>query len=472
MNNQTTRRPNNKRPTRSAQAKGYNKQTAHVQARRDGQPLIFGWGGHLNRTQKTQIQRLAVWSFIAFITLIIVVIFAAFWTNFNVVIPNLSIANVNGQTISQATYRKMVALEGQISENKFKGKTGLRAQEATVKTQETNAQKAVTSDTTAVTNLNKQIAALSATSSQHATLAQQLSDAKTKQTQDQKVLTNYTNQYTSLSNQESLQEQLFTQSQVANDSVEWLQEDLLIQNWLKNQSSAVQNQVNPSSSAVTNALNSFKANLPTGTTYNNFLQTSNVSDADMHSAMTVITRRNNMQTYEASQIKSPARQVDARAITFSTPADAQKYLKQIQAGTDFATIAKAQSVDSATKTKGGELGWLANGQYMLNDGSNIGVTIDNWITDPSRTVNQLSPVLTENGTYHVVQIENIDPARAVDSTTLTALQQNALKYWVAEQKAHGANVSAPDSSILLNTANMPSWLPQSAPTTPTAVAAG
>lgn len=109
---------------------------------------------------------------------------------------------------------------------------------------------------------------------------------------------------------------------------------------------------------------------------------------------------------------------------------------------------------------------------MLNDGSNIGVTIDNWITDPSRTVNQLSPVLTENGTYHVVQIENIDPARAVDSTTLTALQQNALKYWVAEQKAHGANVSAPDSSILLNTANMPSWLPQSAPTTPTAVAAG
>lgn len=43
MNNQTARRPDNKRPTRSAQqAKGYSKQTAHVQAVRDGQPLIFG----------------------------------------------------------------------------------------------------------------------------------------------------------------------------------------------------------------------------------------------------------------------------------------------------------------------------------------------------------------------------------------------------------------------------------------------
>jgi parvulin-like peptidyl-prolyl isomerase len=472
MNNQTARRPANKRPARSAQAKGYNKQTAHVQARRDGQPLIFGWGGHLNRTQKIQLQRLAVWSFIAFILLIIVVVFAAFWTNFNVVIPNLSIANVNGQNISQSTYRKMVALEGQISANKFKGKTGLRAQQATMKTKETNAQKVVTSDGDAITKLNKQIAALPAKSDQLATLNTQLSTAKAKQTQDQKTLTDYTNQYTSLSNQESLQEQLFTQSQVANDSVEWLQEDLLIQNWLKTQSSTVQNQVNPNSSAVTKALTNFKANLPTGTTYDSFLKTSSVSDGDVQSAMTVILRRNNMQTYEAAQTKSPARQVDARAITFATTADAQKYLKQIKAGTDFATIAKAQSVDSNTKAKGGELGWLANGQYMLNDSSNIGVTIDNWITDPSRTVNELSPILAENGTFHIVQIEKIDPARAVDSTTLTALKQNALKYWVAEQKAHGSKVSTPDSTILLNPANMPSWLPQSAPSTATAVATG
>jgi parvulin-like peptidyl-prolyl isomerase len=472
MNNQTARRPDNKRPTRSAQTKGYNKQTAHVQARRDGQPLIFGWGGHLSRAQKTQLQRLAVWSFIGFIILACFIVFAAFWTNFNVVVPNLSVANVNGQTISQSSYRKMVALEGQISANKFKGKNGLRAQEDTTKTQETNAQKAVTTDKTTITNLNKQISALPANSSQRAGLETQLTAATAKQTQDNKNVTSYTNQYTSLSNQESLQEQLFTQSQVASDSVEWLQEDILIRNWLKNQSAAVQNQVNPSSSEVTQALNNFEANLPTGTSYSSFLQTSNVSNGDMQAAMTVITRRNNMQNYEASQITSPARQVDARAITFATTADANKYLKQIKAGANFATVAKAESVDSTTKASGGELGWLANGEYMLNDGSNIGVTIDNWIMDPSHTVNEISPVLSENGTYHIVQIEKVDPSRAIDSTTLSSLKTNALKYWVAEQKANGAKVSDPDSTIMLNTSNMPSWLPASAPSTPTAVAAG
>jgi parvulin-like peptidyl-prolyl isomerase len=472
MNNQTARRPDNKRPTRSAQTKGYNKQTAHVQARRDGQPLIFGWGGHLSRAQKTQLQRLAVWSFIGFIIIACFIVFAAFWTNFNVVVPNLSVANVNGQTISQSSYRKMVALEGQISANKFKGKNGLRAQEDTTKTQETNAQKAVTTDKTTITNLNKQISALPANSSQRAGLETQLTAATAKQTQDNKNVTSYTNQYTSLSNQESLQEQLFTQSQVASDSVEWLQEDILIRNWLKNQSAAVQNQVNPSSSEVTQALNNFEANLPTGTSYSSFLQTSNVSNGDMQAAMTVITRRNNMQNYEASQITSPARQVDARAITFATTADANKYLKQIKAGANFATVAKAESVDSTTKASGGELGWLANGEYMLNDGSNIGVTIDNWIMDPSHTVNEISPVLSENGTYHIVQIEKVDPSRAIDSTTLSSLKTNALKYWVAEQKANGAKVSNPDSTIMLNTSNMPSWLPASAPSTPTAVAAG
>lgn len=314
--------------------------------------------------------------------LVIVIVFAAFWTNFNVVIPNLSVANVNGQTISQDSYRKMVALEGQLSQNKFKGVNGLRAQEAAMKTKQTNAQKAVTTDTTNITNLNKQINALPANSSKKADLEAQLATATAKKTQDTKDVTNYTNLYTSLSNQESLQEELFTQSQVANDSVEWLQEDVLIRNWLKTQSPAIQNQINPSSNAVTNALNSFKANLPSGTTYSSFLQTSNVSDGDMQAAMTVITRRANMQTYEASLITTPTRQVDARAITLATQADAQKYLKQIQGGANFATIAKAQSVDSNTKTKGGELGWLANGEYMLNDGSNLGVTIDNWIMDP------------------------------------------------------------------------------------------
>ncbi len=52
MKSQTVRRPENKRSARSTKSRRYNKQTAHVEARRDGKPLIFGWGGHLSHNEK------------------------------------------------------------------------------------------------------------------------------------------------------------------------------------------------------------------------------------------------------------------------------------------------------------------------------------------------------------------------------------------------------------------------------------
>ncbi len=46
------RRPENQR---SAKPKRYHKQTARVEARRDGKPLIFGWGKHLSHKEKVKI---------------------------------------------------------------------------------------------------------------------------------------------------------------------------------------------------------------------------------------------------------------------------------------------------------------------------------------------------------------------------------------------------------------------------------
>ncbi|GER87509.1 hypothetical protein KDW_16710 [Dictyobacter vulcani] len=143
MNNQTARRTEKQQPARSAQTKNYTRQTAHVEARRDGQPLIFGWGGHLTRTQKTQLQRLGIWSFIGLIILLVIAVFVGYWINLNVIIPNQPIASVDGKSIPQSDYHKLVALQGQISENQIKGKNGLRAQADTAHTQSTNQQKTV-----------------------------------------------------------------------------------------------------------------------------------------------------------------------------------------------------------------------------------------------------------------------------------------------------------------------------------------
>ncbi|GHO86762.1 peptidylprolyl isomerase [Dictyobacter formicarum] len=463
MKNQTARRPDNKRPTRSAQTKQYTKQTAHVEARRDGQPLIFGWGGHLTKAEKTQLQRLAVWSFIGLIVAIVIVVFVGYWINLNVVIPNQPVASVNGQSIPQSDYHKLVALQGQLSENQIKGKNGLRAQTDDAHTKSLNEQKTIDAATKSVDDLTKQLKALPANSSQRPDLQKQLDAAQAKQADATKIKQGYDNQYSSLSQQETVQEQLFTQSQIGTTSAQWLQEDIVIRNWLSQQGPDLQNKINPSSSAVTKALDDLKANLPAGKSYSKFLSDSNVSDSDIQSMMTLKLRRDNMQNYLASLITSPERQVSARAITVATEKDANSILSQLKAGADFHTLASQKSLDNNTKSKGGELGWLAPGQYMLDDGSNIAATVDDWLMDPGRKDNEFSPVLKENGTFHVLQYETSDPSRAVDAAKLKALKDNALKYWIETQKVKGTQFSEPDSNKLFDASNMPSWIPASPP---------
>ncbi|GCE26155.1 hypothetical protein KDA_16390 [Dictyobacter alpinus] len=463
MNNQTTRRAEKQQPTRSAQTKKYTRQTAHVEARRDGQPLIFGWGGHLTRTEKTQLQRLGIWSFIGLIVLLVIAVFVGYWINLNVIIPNQPIASVDGKSIPQSDYHKLVALQGQLAENQLKGKNGLRAQADNAKTQSTQQQKAVDDAKKTVDDLTKKLKALPANSSQRADLQKQLDTAKTKQSDAEKQKATTDGSYNNLTQQATLQESLFTQSQIGTTSAQWLQEDLVISKWLNSQSSAIQNKINPSSSAVTKALNDLKANLPKGKSYDKFLSDSNVSDGDIQTMITLKLRRDNTQNYLASQITSPARQVNARAITVATEKDANDILKQLKAGGDFHKLASAKSVDNNTKAKGGELGWLAAGQYMLDYGSNIGATVDNWLMDPARQNNQFSPVLKENGTFHVLQFEGSDASRDIDANKLKQLKDNALKHWIETQKAKGVKFGDPDSTKLFDASNMPTWIPASPP---------
>jgi parvulin-like peptidyl-prolyl isomerase len=466
MTSQTTRRPeDNKRPVRPPKtSRRYTKQSAiHVEARRDGQPLIFGYGSHLTKTQKTQLQRLAVWVFIGLIALGVIIVFAGFWINFNIITPNLPIANVNGQNIPQSEYHKLVAVKGQLEANKVKGKNGLRTQVDNAQQAVNDAQKTVNTAQNKVNDLNKQIKALPANSSQRPDLETQLSTVQAQLSTAQTQLKQDQTAYNTVNQQDQLEETLDTQQQMETESVQWLQEDLVISNWLNTQSSGIQNKINPTSSQVAKAINDLKANLPKDTSYQQFLSSSNISDSDVQWAMGLIQRRNNMQNYLADQITSPTRQVLVRGITLSTQKDAESVLKQLQGGADFATLAKQKSLDSNTKSKGGELGWLAPGQYMLNDASNLSANVDKWISDPSRTVNQLSPVIPDNGTYHILQIEQIDPSHAISSTDLTALQNNALKYWIEIKKSNGTKFGNPDSTKMADPSNVPSWIPASGP---------
>jgi len=456
------RRPENQRSNKS---KKYYKQTAHIEARRDGKPLIFGWGKHLSRSEKVKIQKRATWAFAGLVSLIIVGIIVGFWINYNIIIPGLPVTSVNGHQISQSQYRKMVAVKTQLEINKLYGLHGLVAQSNDLQKQDAAQLKTINDLTKQVDDLNKQIKALppgpgqqrTNLNNQLKTVQQQLSDAQAvHQSLSQQI--NDFNQNTI-----PLEKQILTQPQITSDSVTWLQDDELIREWLATQSPAVQNQVNPSSSDINKALNDLKANLPAPGSYSNFLSQMNISNDDVIAMLTVTTRNDKMQTYLASRVVSPAYQVLARSMTIDTEANARSILQQLQQGADFGKLAKAKSQDSTTASSGGSLGWLVRGQYAEKEGTGV---VDNWLFDPSRKLNELSPILKENGSFHIVQILGFDPARAIDPNVVQTLKVNALSNWVVEQQAlPTTRITAPDQTKLLDPMNLPptSLLPASAP---------
>ncbi len=469
MTSQTARRPSQQRSSRTNKTKKYVRQTAHVEARRDGKPLIFGWGGHLSHSEKNLIKRRAIWAtFIAFAAIIIFV-FVAFWVNINVITPNLAITSVNGQSITQADYRKMLAVKTQLELNKLNGPNGLNAQSSKLTSQANTEKQNVTNLTNQVNNLTKQVNSAPAGSSQKASLQKQLDTAKNQLSAAQKQYNSTESQYQTLTvTTIPNEQQLFTQSQYGNDSAHALQYNVLIVNWL-NAHPDVRAKVEPSASSINAALNNLKANLPKGTTYSSFLNSDHLSDSDVRAMLTILQRNTNMQNYLASQIKSPAYQVEARAITLSTQQDAQSVLKQLQHGANFATLAKQKSVDQNTKNKGGDLGWLAQGQYTQNYADNVSAVVDNWLFAPGRKVNELSPILSENGTWHIVQITAIDPSRPIAKSTLQSLQSNALTAWLLSQEALPSTKITPiNQTMLMDSNNMPPGLPAGAPAvTPT-----
>lgn len=466
MNSQTVRRPENKRPARSNKSKPrYSKQTARFEGKRDGKPLIFGWGGHLSHKEKEQFQRRATWGAAIAVASIIVVVLVGFWVNFNIIVPNLSITSVNGHSITQSLYRKMVAFKTELAENQLSGPKGLTAQRDSLRKVVANDQKAVDDTTTKITTLNTQLTALkpgSSTQAQRTQLNSQIKALGMQLSKDDATLNTDTGKVTDFT-QNVIPNALsiFNQPQIANDSIAWLQNDELIREWLATQSSSIQAKVNPTSSAVASALTAFKANIPKTSSYNDFLNRDGVSDSDVQDIMTIYLRRGNMQSYLASQIVSPAYQVLAREMTIDTMAHAKQFLTQLKNGADFGKLAKANSLDTRTAPSGGSLGWIARGQYAQTYNS---ATIENWLFSPTRYINELGPVFTENGTFRIIQLLGIDPVRAIDATTLPVLQTNALSNWLLEQQALPSNnITTADQNMLLDTANMPPGLPLTAP---------
>lgn len=135
-----------------------------------------------------------------------------------------------------------------------------------------------------------------------------------------------------------------------------------------------------------------------------------------------VIRKKLLEKFTA-ELPASAESVRYRQIIVRDQAAADDLRKQIEAGGDFATLAQENSLDTVTKSDGGEVGWVPRG--MLDE------KVEEQLF--GQEVNVITTYSTGNGAY-VLQVEEKSPDRALDENQKSVLAQKALADWATEKR--------------------------------------
>jgi parvulin-like peptidyl-prolyl isomerase len=119
-------------------------------------------------------------------------------------------------------------------------------------------------------------------------------------------------------------------------------------------------------------------------------------------------------------VPTTGEQVHARHILVNSYTEAISITNQLQAGKDFADLAKTLSQDTSSGIKGGDLGWSVRGNYVKEFD-------DAAFTQP---ISQTALVTTTFG-VHILQVLERDPNRPLTPDQLTVKRATVLEDWLA-----------------------------------------
>ena len=115
----------------------------------------------------------------------------------------------------------------------------------------------------------------------------------------------------------------------------------------------------------------------------------------------------------------------ARHILVETEEEAEQALDRLRAGEVFTDVAREVSQDPGSAQHGGDLGWFGRGQMVpsFEDAA--------FALQPG----ELSEPISSTFGYHIIQVEERDPARELSPETLSQREAAASQQWLAEQRA-------------------------------------
>jgi hypothetical protein len=122
-----------------------------------------------------------------------------------------------------------------------------------------------------------------------------------------------------------------------------------------------------------------------------------------------------------SDVAESGEQVHARHILVDTEEEARHIRAQLEAGADFAALAKAHSQDKSTRDNGGDLGYFPRGILLSSEVEEAAFSLQ---------PGQFSEVISSAHGYHIVQVVERDPDRAISAENLQLLREQAVQTWV------------------------------------------
>lgn len=125
----------------------------------------------------------------------------------------------------------------------------------------------------------------------------------------------------------------------------------------------------------------------------------------------------------AESVPQTTDHVHARHILLATREEAERILSQLEAGGDFATLAREYSNDVSTRDVGGDLGFFPPG--VLTSDS---VEAAAFALQPG----QISGVVESDLGFHVVQVVERTPDQEVSPENLRLLRDQAVRGWLDE----------------------------------------
>lgn len=113
---------------------------------------------------------------------------------------------------------------------------------------------------------------------------------------------------------------------------------------------------------------------------------------------------------------TPGPRTEEEALALANEVEAK-----LAAGEDFAALAQQYSDDPGSAADGGELGWFAKDQGLVKEFEDAAFALQ-----PGEIS---EPVKTQFG-YHIIQVEERDPARVLDDFTISQKKSEAYQTWL------------------------------------------